>query len=97
MPKLANLYKRFAKKGLVIVGIDIGETSSQAGKTARKLKIPYIIALDRQGKVSAKFGVRFIPTLFLLDSKGVVRFVREGYHPYLEKEISRQLQALGIK
>jgi thiol-disulfide isomerase/thioredoxin len=53
-----------------------------------------MVALDLEGKVGNDFKVESVPTLVLLDAKGVVRAVHLGYNPDAAELLAAQIKAL---
>jgi cytochrome c biogenesis protein CcmG, thiol:disulfide interchange protein DsbE len=73
MPELASWYREMRGKPFTIVGIDQQEGASATTAYARKLGIPYPVALDPDGTVGAEYYVVGLPTSFLIDQNGIVR------------------------
>ena len=49
---------------------------------------------DAKGDTSAVYSVSALPTMFLIDKKGVIRDVLIGYDPARHAEVEKLLQAL---
>lgn len=83
-PVLISLYKTYSDQGLVIVGISVDDTQKKAKEYVESNGIPYsIIAGTSKGdtpltKIIQDYGIRAIPTLMLVDGKGIVRHVSVG-------------------
>jgi thiol-disulfide isomerase/thioredoxin len=72
MPDLQRLQDAFAKNGVVVVGVDQGESASRASAFAQSLHIAYPIWVDseqRYGRVYAALG---LPTTVVINRQGVV-------------------------
>jgi thiol-disulfide isomerase/thioredoxin len=77
-PILEELYAKYRKEGLKIVGADAGEFSPKA--IQRELKFhprPYTVTLDNDAYAEHVDAVAF-PTVFVVDRRGVVRDVEVG-------------------
>jgi peroxiredoxin len=61
-----------------IVGIDSQEDLSIASSFIRRGGYSIPIAVDTNGSVSEEYGVKAIPTIFFIDSSGVIREVWSG-------------------
>lgn len=80
IPFLISLNKEYADKGLKIIGVAIDEDKKVVETFAKNQKINYTIALDPQAqKVGRSYGVRGIPVTYIIDKKGVIRFVHSGF------------------
>jgi thiol-disulfide isomerase/thioredoxin len=90
MPKLKTLHERFKKDGLVVVGLT--QFFGRAGRTVvtpaeeleflraykKELKLPYAFAVADDARNDLRYGVRVIPTAFVLDRRGRVRHISIG-------------------
>jgi thiol-disulfide isomerase/thioredoxin len=90
MPKLKTLHERFKKDGLVVIGLT--QFFGRDGKTIltqkeelnflrgfkRELKLPYPFAVALDENNDERYGVRSIPTAFLIDRRGRVRYITVG-------------------
>ncbi len=81
-PILQELHTAYAKKGLVIIGANMGE---QAGKSkqiaaeyAKKNKYTYAFTVEND-KLATAWGVTGIPHFVVIDKKGIVRRVDTGF------------------
>jgi hypothetical protein len=52
---------------------------------AHKWKMP--IPLDPESKVKTQYGVRTLPTLYIIDQEGEIVFSRVGYSPSMGDKI----------
>ncbi|MBF0254197.1 MAG: TlpA family protein disulfide reductase [Candidatus Omnitrophica bacterium] len=69
-PKLMQLRETYAPAELEIFGVDIGEGAFKVSEYARKMKLNYTILLDETSDVADAYGVRGVPTFFLVDREG---------------------------
>ncbi|MBI2895984.1 MAG: TlpA family protein disulfide reductase [Deltaproteobacteria bacterium] len=76
-PELTSLHSRLSGRGRVL-GVSVDSDSLQdASRTARELGMRYPIALlDRP--LQSTFAVDVLPTTYVIDSSGVVRWSRVG-------------------
>jgi len=77
---LSKLHAAYGDKGLSIVGLT-GEAKSVAEKAATELGMRYPVASDPDDKTAALYGIRSLPTMFVVDKKGIIREVFVGYGP----------------
>jgi thiol-disulfide isomerase/thioredoxin len=90
MPKLKTLHERFKKDGLTVIGLthffgsDGGEivTPEEELKSLRsykkELKLPYAFAVAADVDNDLRYGVLSIPTAFLIDRRGRIRYITVG-------------------
>lgn len=80
MPRLIELYKELAPKGLEIVGVAMSYDPPNRVVTMRLARnIPYPLVLDINGNLARTFGdVRQTPTSFLIAPDGMIAARRTG-------------------
>jgi len=87
MPKLKALHEEYKDEGLIVIGLThlyarAGETPAEElaslKEFKRELKLPYAFAVAKDGGNLLRYGVRPIPTAFLIDRRGRVRFITIG-------------------
>lgn len=72
-PYLEKLHDRYAKKGFVLISIYIQESRKKVASYTDKYKIPFKALLDENGRVAQSYGVVGVPTLVLIDKKGLIQ------------------------
>ncbi len=77
MPRLSAWQDKWGPKGLRIVGISSEEWPVVTAHVAKR-HLAYTVASDPDGAVTGKYQVPAIPTLVVIDRKGIVRFVDVG-------------------
>ena len=88
MPALQRLYAE-RDGGVAVVAVNFRETPDAAAAFVRELGLTFPVALDRQGEVAARYGVRGLPSSFFVDGGGVVRAVHFG--PLDEQSLRQRL------
>jgi membrane-associated protease RseP (regulator of RpoE activity) len=92
-PRLSALKEKFGAQGLTVVGITTDE-AEKAAVFAEKHQMRYGIVVDKDGDTSRAYGVSALPTMLLVDKKGVVRDVFIGYDPSGDARLEASLKAL---
>ncbi len=82
MPDLQRLNAAFRARGLIVVGVDQGESRERVAAFARSLGIDYPILLDRDQRYGAAYAAQGLPTTALIDRHGVVVRIFDGPLPY---------------
>lgn len=94
-PRLDAVYKKHVDKGLEVMAIAEDQDPNKIPPFVRATGVTFPIALDPEGTAASTFDVATMPSEFVIDRHGVVRFVHSGYHPddmdALEKEVSQLL------
>jgi peroxiredoxin len=79
LPELEKIAKQYAGRGVVVLGISIDKQRENAEKLARQLGISFDVLLDPAGSVAGIYDLPKMPTSFVVDKKGIVRFIHEGF------------------
>jgi peroxiredoxin len=97
MPELEKLYKKYAAQGLTVVGVSVDKEPGVIKPFLEKLQVTFPIVHDAAHSIADKFAPPRMPSSYVIDRKGVVRYVHGGYHPgdvaALEKELQELLGA----
>ena len=70
MPAMEKLHKKLKDKDFVMLAVDLQDPASVVKQYFKKNKLTFKSLLDADGQVSGLFGVRSIPTTFILDKEG---------------------------
>ncbi len=98
MPSIERLHQYFKGKDFVVLALNQMESGDQVftftGDLGVDLTFP--ILFDKDSSVSRAYGVQGLPTTYIIDKKGNVRFRaiggREFDHPEVEKQILQLMQ-----
>jgi thiol-disulfide isomerase/thioredoxin len=94
-PALARIHTDLAPRGLVIAAVSIDEKPAAAVAFARKLAPPFATLHDREQKLVKAVVVPTMPTSYLLDRTGKVRFVHEGFHgEATDRQLRQEIETL---
>jgi len=61
-----------------VVVLDLGDSKSAIQEYFGDASLNMLVPYDREGRVAAAYSVGFTPTTFLIDTQGVVRYVKVG-------------------
>jgi peroxiredoxin len=91
--QLSRWQATYGAQGLVIIGLT-SDPPSVAAQGATAMDMRYAVASDPNGATFSTYGVSAIPTMFIIDKKGVVREVAVGYDPGRHKALEKLMQTL---
>jgi hypothetical protein len=74
VPKLNELHDKYAKDGLVIIGLHSDPATAKGLDAAKNEKMKYPVAFDG-GAFMKRVGCDSYPDYVLIDRKGIVRVV----------------------
>jgi peroxiredoxin len=75
IPSLVRLYQSRREKGLEILALSVDRTSPErVASFADRYQMNFPVLLNPRGDVANKYWARSIPSTFLVDKKGVIRW-----------------------
>jgi thiol-disulfide isomerase/thioredoxin len=80
-PFLNTLDADFRARGLQVVGVNVDEDPANARIFLERNPARFAVAADRGGACPRAFGVEGMPSSYLVDRSGVVRYVHLGFRP----------------
>ena len=78
-PILNELHRKYGPRGLVIIGISVDEKEADYRKFASKMKASFPLIHDSAHKAAAAFNLPAMPMSYIVDSKGIVRYIHKGF------------------
>jgi len=79
LPQFNQLSEEFPASQFQMLAVNVDENPDKARKFLRKHPVRYPSAMDPKAKLPEKFGLKTMPTSYLIDRKGVVRYVHKGF------------------
>ena len=96
MPALDALHERLGERGFSVIGINVDHSRDAALRMLKSVPVDFPIVFDPEGHWAARYALPGMPSGFLVDRKGIVRYRHEGYSagdvPALKQEIERLLE-----
>ena len=93
VPKLGALQARYGAQGLDVLGVSTEEAQDVA-LFAQRMDVRYAVAIDKHAETTRSYGVVSLPTLVVIDKRGVVRDVSVGYDQGREAQVEALVQQL---
>ena len=78
MPYIQQIYDEWSGQGLVVLAINIGESSSQVERFIQSYNLSFPVLLDVAGNVAEQYNIRYIPRTYFIDGSGTIRDVKMG-------------------
>ena len=93
LPKYDDLRREIGTSDFEIIAINVDENTDDARKFLQKHPVDYPIAKDPKGILPSVYGIKVMPTSYLIDRDGVVQYVhtafKEGDIEKLKVEIEK--------
>jgi peroxiredoxin/outer membrane lipoprotein-sorting protein len=74
MPRLQKMYVNWEKRGLVVLGLDVGEDAGAVEKFAREQSYSFPLLIGAEPDVAARYFVEAYPSTFVIDRLGHIVF-----------------------
>jgi peroxiredoxin len=94
MPLLEQIQKKYAPLGFTMLGINVEEDTTQMEAFLGDVPVSFPILLDPANTISKLYDVAAMPSTVIIDRKGNVRYIHQGYQPGDEsryQDVIRQL------
>ncbi|HVH43923.1 MAG TPA: TlpA disulfide reductase family protein [Labilithrix sp.] len=90
-PKLEELSKKVGDR-VEIIGISVDDEKAGVAEFAKENGSTFAIGWDQGHTIASKWKVGTMPTTFVVDTTGKVRYIHDGYHEgetkVMEKEVA---------
>jgi len=94
-PAMGKVHADYASRGFEIVAVSVDDKPAAATAFWKKMAAPFVGLHDPQKKLVQQVEVPTMPTSYLLDRAGKVRFVHVGFHGDSSvQELRKQIDAL---
>ena len=94
LASLRSLYKRQDELGFAILAVNVDADANAAARYAKEQQLPFPVLLDPSRQAAKAFGVQAVPSLFLIDKRGIVVRSTRGLTPMLETSVPSFFQAI---
>jgi len=94
MPHLEQMHRELREKGLVVLGLDVGESAETVRDFAREHHYTFPLLLGAEPEIAAKYHVDGYPTVYMVDRAGKIA---GRYSDVPQTELRAEVErALGV-
>ena len=93
MPAMSNLHDQFNSRGLEVIGVHVGPSLAGVKKFLEAVPVSFTILLDKDMSL-ASWGVRGLPTTFLINPDGKLVYKATGEREWDSPEMVKFLDGL---
>jgi thiol-disulfide isomerase/thioredoxin len=93
VPKLGALQARYGAQGLDVLGVST-EDAQDVAVFAQRMDVRYAVAIDKHAQTTRSYGVVSLPTLVVIDKRGIVRDVAVGYDSSEDARLENSVRTL---
>lgn len=94
LPVLEDLYRRYRAHGLEIVAVNQDQDRDKALKFLRRAPVSFTVLHDAKSEVAAAYAPTKMPSSYVIDKNGVVRFVHAGFKASDAQTLEREIKSL---
>ncbi len=94
LPKEKDLAERLKDKPFVLVGLSIDQRRDDLTEFLAENKLPWTQWWDGPNGAAREWNIDGIPTTYVLDAKGVIRYEEEGVRPGGFEEMEKVIDGL---
>lgn len=91
MKALASTYRQ---QGLTVVAVDLDQSRSDGERFLSAFQPNFTVIFDPRGGLAQRFKLVGMPTSFLIDRQGKVRFTHVGFLPRDRAQYEQQVRSL---
>jgi cytochrome c biogenesis protein CcmG/thiol:disulfide interchange protein DsbE len=93
-PALDSLYREYQSRGLEVLAVNLDERRRDADAFLRDRSHRLTVLFDPTGAAPVAFGVKGMPSSFLIDKAGNIRFTHRGYSGNVDESYRREIVQL---
>ena len=97
MPTIRRLSEAMADQAFAVVGVNVGESQRRVQAAAGRLGIAFPVLLDRDSAAFEAWGADVLPTAYVLDGIGRVRYIARGPLQWDRGDIIEALKHLAAE
>lgn len=94
MPALVEVSQEYKAKGVRYLAVNLREDPDKISAYLKSAKLDIEVPLDKTGEVAELYQVKGIPTMAIVDKKGIVREVHVGASPNIKEELKKAIDKI---
>jgi thiol-disulfide isomerase/thioredoxin len=93
-PYLNTLQQSFKDKGLQVIAINVDEKPEEAQHFLAQHPTEFMVVADATQQCATQFAVEGMPSTYLIDKKGMIRYRHVGFRSGETKDVEQKLAQL---
>lgn len=93
-PVLDKLYGQHKEQGLEVVGVNKDQEPAEAAKFLAEYPVSFPLLADLDDKLATHYQVKAMPSAYIIDRKGIIRFVHLGFNRDTQAKIEAEIAQL---
>ena len=95
-PWMSRMQGALGPDGFVVIAVNVDHVHADAERFLQDHIPRFGIVFDPDGLLAGKFGVKHIPTSFLIDRRGQIQWKHEGFQLRDRDVLARQIHSLVL-
>jgi cytochrome c biogenesis protein CcmG, thiol:disulfide interchange protein DsbE len=91
-PWLNSLQAKYGAKGLKVIGVNLDAKNEDAQKFLAQIPAAFPVAFDPKGTTPGLYGVKGMPTSFLIGKDGKIVFQHLGFRETDREDLEKQIE-----
>ncbi|MGH8713609.1 MAG: TlpA family protein disulfide reductase [Casimicrobiaceae bacterium] len=93
-PWMNDMQRRYGGRGLAIVAVNVDKNRADAERFLERTPALFTVVYDRDGATPLAYAVQGMPSSYLIDARGKVVDVEQGFHDDRKTALEQRIQAL---
>lgn len=93
-PKYQDLYVKYKASGLEILAISVDDEKKEIPEFIKSYGAKFPVGWDEGHKIAECFKPGTMPTAYVIDKNGVVKFIHSAFKEGEEKELEKEIKGL---
>jgi thiol-disulfide isomerase/thioredoxin len=93
-PWMNSMQARYGQEGLSIVGVNVDKRRADADRFLGDVPAKFEVVFDAAGATPGAYGVKAMPSSYLVDRRGNVVAAEEGFHDERRDALEAQIRSL---
>jgi peroxiredoxin len=94
IPEVEEMRSEFPSEKFQIIAVNLDQKKKKAQRFLSKNPVGYPSASDPKGRLPGQYGVDTMPTSYLIDRDGVIRYVHRGFQRGDSSKLRKEIRAL---
>lgn len=96
-PIIDDLHRRLKDKGFEVIAISLDEKIDKAKNFLQTHPVGFLVLYDGKGEWADNYVVESMPTSYIIDKQGVIRYIHHGFTALDIHEVEKQVLELLAK
>ena len=93
-PWMNAMQQKYGARGFTVVGINVDKKRSDAEKFLAQTPAGFTVVYDDAGATPSAYGVKGMPSSYLIDARGNVTYVERGFVDEHKADLEQRIAAL---